>query len=110
MNQFRKDLNKVDEADIESIKSDLTECLESEIELNVSDLVNFFNRSSVSEPNTPTKVTKFYLPVRRNSISDLSKTFKFKMSLEDDLKAVKATRSATKAWITRSTNSIKKIA
>ena len=113
-------LSKEDRADIENIKYELTDSLESIETPNVLSLVNYFNdqsaavqvshRLSLSAPNSPSK-GKFHLPVRGSSIPDLSNIAQIEliMSAKLELTPLKGSRAGHKAWISRTIASITKM-
>ena len=125
MKKCRKDLSKHDEKDLEELKNELTDSLEtyedaSELKvikkssgLLVRRRVDWFNaRTSATEsksvPSSPTENYKFELPVRTNSVSDFSQVEALALNMSDVTK-LKLTRQGHKSWVTRTVNFIKKL-
>ena len=73
-----------DEFDIEELKSSLVKPSEAKLDSNFDEIVKYF-----SAPNTPQKSEQPLSLGRALSVSDLSKKFEVKMSLKDELIALR---------------------
>ena len=91
-----------DESDIEQLKFSLVKTSEAKLDSNFDEIVKYF-----SAPNTPQK-SEQPLPLGRAlSVSDLSKKFEVKMSLKDDLIALRKKRAPYRAQVTKKLNQMK---
>ena len=85
-----------DESDLESTKLNLNKSSEVELGNKVDQLIKYY-----SAPNTPLKAERSVQPKHKISISELTKSFKAKMALQETLTALNRKRAPHKAYVTK---------